>query len=286
MLTVEQPSSGILDQMRFTQLLLDMTVRDAIAVFAKFGVDVKGLYPTGDEVKNLSRDAIETLFLAKLKKARNGIMMKYHQDKTGSKDAAQEINPAYDILRQPGAIRMPDLTAGGVDWSQGWEKYENQPRPSATTETPVWAMAGFSGGAPPSASIYRQNYTDYNFIKKAMWELSGQSKEEWTIRDFDGNVFRNSITVYGSPKIFDYMADAVIEWQTKGGNAHPIRAVFVSPPRSKDLLLIWADGTYYGDNPIKMEHNSFNDNPENDRQFQRDLPLFLDQLKAKNGVTH
>jgi hypothetical protein len=272
--------------MRGTELRIEMTVRGAIAVFAKFGVDVKRLYPTGDEVKNLSADAIQSLFLAKLKKARNGIMIKYHQDKTGSKDAAQEINPAYDILKQPGAIRMPVLTAGGVDWSQGWEKYENQPRPSASTETPVWAMAGFSGGAPPSTSIYRQNYTDDNFIKKAMWELSGQSKEEWTISGFDGNSFCNSITVYGSPKIFNNMADAMIQWQTEGGNAYPIRAVFVSRRRSRDLLLIWADGTYYGDNPIKMEHDSFNDNPGNDQQFQRELPALLDQLKAKNGVTH
>src|SRR5271169_973498 len=106
--------------MRTTQLQLEMTVRDAIAVFAKFGVDVKGLYLTRDEAKNLSPDAIQSLFLAKLKKARNAIMMKYHQDKTGSKDAAQEINPAYDILKQPDATRMPDLTAGGVDWSRGW----------------------------------------------------------------------------------------------------------------------------------------------------------------------
>ena len=274
--------------MRVTQSQLEMTVRNAIAVFAKFGVDVKGLYPTGDEVKNLTPDARQSLFLAKLKKARNGIMMKYHQDRTGSKDAAQEINPAYDVLKQPGsfATQMPNLTAGGVDWSQGWEEYENQPRRSATTETPVWAMAGFSDGAPPSPSISRQNYTDYNFIKKAMWELSGQSKEEWTISGFDGNLFRNSITVYGSPKIFNNMADAMIQWQTNGGNAYSIRAVFVSRRRSRDLLLIWADGTYYGDNPIKMEHNSFNDNPGNDQQFQRELPAFLDQLKAKNGVTH
>jgi len=50
--------------------------------------------------------------------------------------------------------------------------------------------------------------------------------------------------------------------------------------------LIWAGGTYYGDNPIKMEHHSFNDNPGNEQQFQRKLPAFLDQLKSKNGVTH
>src|ERR1700745_2788323 len=37
--------------MRGADLRLEMAVRDAIAVFAKFGVDVKGLFPTGDEVK-------------------------------------------------------------------------------------------------------------------------------------------------------------------------------------------------------------------------------------------
>jgi hypothetical protein len=272
--------------MRVTELQLEMAVRNAIAVFTKFGVDVKGLYPPGDGSTNLPPDAIQSLFLAELKKARNGIMMKYHQDRTGSKDAAQEINAAYDVLKQPRVKLMPNLTAGGVDWSQGWEKYENQPRPSPRTESPVWAMAGLSGDLAPSTSIYHQNYTDYNFIKKAMWELSGQSKEEWTISGFDGNFFCSSITVYGSPKIFNTMADAMIQWQTKGGEAYSIRAVCVSRRRSRDLLLIWADGTYYGDNPIKMEHGSFNDNPGNDHQFQRELPAFLDQLKAKNRVTH
>ena len=273
--------------MRGADLRREMAVRDAIAVFAKFGVDVKGLYPTGDELKNLSPDARQSLFLAKLKKARNGIIVRYHQDKTGNKDAAQEINPAYDILKQPGAIRMPNLTAGGVDWSQGWEKYENQPqRDTGRTETPVWAMAGFSGDAPPNANIDRQNWTDYNFIKKSLWELSGYSKEEWTISGFDGNFFRNSITAYGSPKIFNNMADAMIQWQTKGRHAYPIRAVLVSRRRTRDLLLIWADGTYYGDNPIKMEHDSFNDNLGNDQQFERELPAFLDQIMAKNGFTH
>ena len=79
--------------MRGDDLRREMAVRDAIAVFAKFGVDVKGLYPTGDEVKTLSPDARQSLFLAKLKKARNRIIVRYHQDKTGNKDAAQEINP-------------------------------------------------------------------------------------------------------------------------------------------------------------------------------------------------
>jgi len=37
--------------MRAAELQFDMVVRGAIAVFAKFGVDVKALYPTGDEVK-------------------------------------------------------------------------------------------------------------------------------------------------------------------------------------------------------------------------------------------
>jgi len=71
-----------------------------------------------------------------------------------------------------------------------------------------------------------------------------------------------------------------------GSRRPTIRAVFVSRRRSSDLLLIWAGGTYYGDNPIKVEHHSFNDNPGNEQQFQRKLPAFLDQLKSKNGVTH
>jgi hypothetical protein len=37
--------------MRGAESRLEIAVRDATAIFAKFGVDVKALYPTGDEVK-------------------------------------------------------------------------------------------------------------------------------------------------------------------------------------------------------------------------------------------
>jgi hypothetical protein len=56
--------------------------------------------------------------------------------------------------------------------------------------------------------------------------------------------------------------------------------VLVSPFQGQALYLIYADGIYYGDQPIQMEHESFNANPDNDQQFSRRLPEILDRLKG------
>ena len=97
-----------------------------------------------------------------------------------------------------------------------------------------------------------------------------------------GHSFSSSIMVFGSPKIFDTMADAMLTWQSNSENPHPIRAVLVSPFQGEGLYLIYADGIYYGDQPIQMEHQSFNANPNNDQQFTRMLPEILDRLKTSN----
>lgn len=61
-----------------------------------------------------------------------------------------------------------------------------------------------------------------------MWELSGKSQQEYAIWGYDGAFFRNTVTVYGSPRIFFYMATAMIELQTKG--CPPVHAVLSSSP--------------------------------------------------------
>jgi len=58
--------------------------------------------------------------------------------------------------------------------------------------------------------------------------------------------------------------------------------VLVSPFQGEGLYLIYADGIYYGDQPVQMEHQSFNANPNNDQQFTKMLPEMLDRLKARN----
>jgi hypothetical protein len=284
--------------MKVWQVLQEMTTADAAAIFSQFGVQNASALDPGA-----------------LKKARNTIIMKNHQDFTGNKSAAQEINAAYDVLTnkptiaqqqqhaandpywhpnahktyKPGPEGEDETTTDtgggdywnphGADWygskygGRGWGEAEPDPR----QENP-WVWAGYNGGAPPNPSIRRMDYTDMNFIKKSMWELSGKSQDEYTIWGFDGHFFRNSVTVYGSPQIFMYMAQAMVDWQTKGGNPYECRAVFISAPHDPNTLwLVYADGKFFHD-PIGLGHNSMNANPGNDQSFTRRLPGYLDRL--------
>jgi curved DNA-binding protein CbpA len=268
--------------MRLLELLYEMTSQEAADIFRRFGGD-----PAATD----------------LQQVRRALIMKHHPDRGGSLEAAQAINAAYDILSGKSAPSRPSepspsYASGGYSSGYGAGRgYTGDPfgfrkqqrrNPNAEREyqkqrspqTPEWAWAGYSGGLPPNASIYRNDYTDVNFIKKRMWELSGKSKKQYGILGFDGHFFRAGTTVFGSPKIFNEMAKAMIDWQTKGGNPYQCRAVFVTPSKKKELYLIYADGVFYGDKPIgPLTHHSFNLNPGNDRRFMESLPEFLDQLK-------
>jgi len=184
------------------------------------------------------------------------------------------INAAYDVLKKP---------QSATSSSGGYRRYEPEEDEGDTS----WVMAGYSGGMRPSSRINRQNYTDVNFIKKRMWELSGKSREEWTIWGFDGHFLRGVTTVYGSNKIFPQMAEAMVTWQTKGGNSYPCRAVLVEKRgRERTAYVIWADGTFYDKKPIPIEYDTFNQNPGNDSSFTRRLERLLDELQANEGRSH
>ena len=107
-----------------------------------------------------------------------------------------------------------------------------------------------------------------------------QPEAEYTIWGFDGQFFRNHVAVFGSPKTFNYMADAMLTWQTKGSHRHDCRAVFVHEEESGDFYLIYADGKYYGEAALKVRHYPDNLNPQHDREFERALPELLDKLRS------
>jgi len=229
-----------------------MTMQGAADIFRAYGIEVSDTDP------------------AKLKKCRNRLMMQHHPDHTGNTKDAQRINAAYDILcgKQSPRLALPALRREGPVGDTR----------NARRESSVWAYAGHSGGRPPDATIVRSDYTDVNFIKKSMWELSFRSQQEYVVWGYDGAVFRNSVSVYGAPRIFCYMATAMIELQTKGG-AHPCacRAVIVAEEGNRTFWLVYADGKYF-DAPINLEHGSLNDNPGNDQKFKHGLPEILDSL--------
>ena len=237
-----------------------MTVTQALAIFSRFGIDVAGMTPD------------------QLRKARNKLVMAHHPDHGGTAEALTAITDAYAFLKSNGTVAPQKPSIGRSN--QSHQSYSRDSH--ASGRMPAWALAGYSGGSLLNTAIYRNDFSDANFFKKAMWELSGKSNTAYTIWGFDGHSFSTSIMVFGAPRIFDTMADAMLTWQSNSENPHPIRAVLVSPFQGEGLYLIYADGIYYGDQPIQMEHQSFNANPNNDQQFTRMLPEMLDRLKARN----
>ena len=221
-----------------------MPIQQAIDIFQKYGVNVVEM-PLDD-----------------IRKARNILLQKCHPDAGGKLDEAQEINAAFDFLRKiPTHFLKPP--------SQPKRPTEPQPQPDK------WIWAGHSGAKPPNSAILRNDFTDLNFIKKSMWELSGYSNDEWTIYGYDGRLFTRTIAVYGSSGILHYMAIAMIDFQTKGSISLPCRAVFSRPTASNELHLIYADAKYYDQNPIKFGLDA---NSTNNSRFMQELAVVLDQL--------
>jgi len=269
------------------RILKEMTVAQAVEVFTNAGFDPQGKTP------------------ADIKRAYRRIIFHNHPDRGGNEALAKQINQAYGLIKDgvhnettpnseywnyPGG--RPSDPGKKKAWDDFWRaadaRREQQNRERERQEQNAgWAQAGHSGGMPNSSHIYRQDYTDMNFIKKTMWEKAGKhTNEEWTIQGYDGAFFRNTLTVYGASSIFKDMAEAMRVWQTKGGNPYRCEAVFVSPRRGKDLYLIWVsnrtpEGIDLSKDPVKLTHDSFNQNARNDQQFMRSLPGLLDKIRAK-----
>jgi len=199
-----------------------MNIRQAREIFAKFGAHLRS-----DDVVELRHAWI---MLAK----------QYHvraaRDDTHER-AMAEINAAYDLLK----ANPEKAKSGGV-----------------TTDDPrirgvcVWAWAGHSGtGLPPSDRIETADERDINYVKRRIWQLSGHSKEQWSIWSFDGRRFMPPLAVYGTRSIFDQMAGLALQC-TRVGFRRP-RAVFVQKLGLDwpNLLLIHSDGGFN----IRSEHH-------------------------------
>ena len=239
----------------FLRLLLEanMSTDKAVAIFKKFGA-------TNDDLS--SPESIKAFRKKVLLKG------KMHTDLGGNNEDAALINSAYDTIKN--GISME---TSSDDPYANYNRDDREP-------TPIWAMAGHSGGAPPNSNIYKQNYTDLNYIKKSMNYMSKEYKDQqvYTVWAFDGHFFRGVFSTYAAPEIFQELAQAMITWNSHGGNPYATRAVFVQQKRNPELYLIYADKKYYS-NPVPFEHESMNMNPGNDQHFQRRLPDMLDRLR-------
>lgn len=214
-------------------LLENMTPMQAVEIFKQYGATENDLTPQN------------------LRKTRVQMVNKYHPDRTGGDHTIlARLNAAYDVLSKT-TERPTETPKDGTK--------------ASATGTPAWQTD------PRSPSNYRsKDYRDANWIKTRMWELSNRSKEKWTIYGFDGAFFRASIAVFGSDKIFSHMAEAMIMYQTKGGNPYDIKAVLAQKGDESQLYLIWINGELL-DPPEIYEFESFNSFPGNDRKLEQTL---------------
>jgi len=134
----------------------------------------------------------------------------------------------------------------------------------ASTGRPAWALPG------TDYTIQRQDISDSNFIRKRLWELSGDKpKSEITMWAFDGRNLK-SLTLLASTAIIRQLATAIYMHFGKP------TAVFMSGPARK-MLLLSHEGQLLT-KPEPLSHQSFNGNPANDWDFIAALPRKIAEI--------
>lgn len=137
---------------------------------------------------------------------------------------------------------------------------------------------------PPSHDIYRRDYTDLNYIKKRMYELSaGKRRAEHTVHQFDGGYFRNSFTTFGHESIHPEMAKAMLQ-RGATGNAYDTKAIFASRRNNpREMHLIWANGKHMPPGTI-YRHEGRNQSVYNDPQAREKINAFIDKHSGTGGL--
>jgi hypothetical protein len=220
-----------------------MSRETAEAILQRHGLDAAGL-----EANELKRRWQE-------------LARRHHPDLGGDMQVMQEINAACAFLKpRGGAAPTRDTVSpriGGL---------------------PVWAWAGHGAGTVPDELILRHNYTDRNFLKKRLWELSGRSKEEWTLWAFDGREMLPPVVAYGSDAVFPEMAEAMLRHGRRGFRTP--RAILAQAPHERyEALLLHADGRLL-DPPVAMALASAG-GLAHDRAFLIELAGRLDTLGGR-----
>ncbi len=223
-----------------------MSREAAEAVLGRHGLDAAGLAPE------------------ELKRRWQELARRHHPDLGGDIRAMQEINAAYALLKPRAA---PSPLSGTRDTSS--------PR---VRGFPAWVWAGHGGGGTvPDELILREDYSDRNFLKMRLWELSGRCAEEWTLWAFDGQELLPPVVSYGSDAVFAEMATAMLRHGRRGFRSP--RAVLAQAPNERyEVLVLHSDGRAHAP-PAALSLSS----PEGlarDRAFILGLPERLDALAA------
>ncbi|MBD0276262.1 MAG: J domain-containing protein [Acetobacteraceae bacterium] len=222
----------------------------AEAVLRRYGLDAAGLAPE------------------ELKRRWQELARRHHPDLGGDMRAMQEINAAYAFLKPRAAASFP--LSGTRDTSS--------PR---VRGFPAWVWAGYGGdGVVPDEVILREDYSDRNFLKKRLWELSRGCTEEWTLWASDGLELLPPVVTYGSGAVFAEMVTAMLRHGRRGFRSS--RAVLAQAPDERyEVLVLHSDGRAHAP-PAALSLSS----PEGlarDRAFVLGLPERLDALAAAAG---
>lgn len=218
-----------------------MSRETAEKVLRDHGLDAAGLAPS------------------ELRRRRQDLARRHHHDLGGDVRSMQEINAAYSFLK-------PQAAEGRRD--------DSSPRVNGS---PAWAWAGHHGASSPDELILREDYSDRNYLKKRLWELSGRSKEEWTLWAFDGQELLPPVTTYGCSAIFPEMAKAMLRHGRRGFRWP--RAILAQAPSGRhELLVLHSDGR--AQQPPVPLPLSCAGGPAHDRAFLMGLPGRLDSLAA------
>lgn len=226
----------------------DTGVKDAALVFERFGARLSGSCPV------------------ELRRAWIRLAWQFHARTAGigaDQRAMAEINAAHDVLRR------------ALDPARGGRITDGDPRRLGIC---VWAWAGHPGGTapPPDDRIEQADDRDRNFVKRRIWLLSGDAREQWTIWPFDGRRFMEPLTVYGCRQAFEEMARAALRF-SRVGFRRP-RAIFVQQRGDAwaDLLLLHSDGVARAALPFRHQGGN---SPGRDQVFVNTLPARLDRIR-------
>ena len=224
-----------------------MSRETAEDILSRHGLDTAGLTP--DELRRRWQD----------------LARRHHPDLGGDMRAMQEINAAYASLKSRA------FAAAGPEGARD----TTSPR---VRGFPAWVWAGHGGGGTvPDELILREDYTDRNFLKRRLWELSGRSAEEWTLWAFDGQELLPPVVSYGSDAVFAEMAKAMLRHGRRGFRSP--RAILEQAPNERyGVLVLFSDGRTH-EPPVALPLSS----PEGlarDRAFVLGLPERLDALAA------
>lgn len=252
-----------------------LDLSDAIKIFKDFGVD---------NAHKLSKEELKKKYIELIKT--------YHPDKkskTADDIKTRNINAAYDVLKLAQGNhniyskefwdkKGPGFSSSNYSYSDYTQRQNRTHRQSDDSrhdynQSEPWAWAGWDGGLPPNDQIF--SASDINYLKKQAWEISGKPKpskeNEYSIMDWDGFYFRCSFSVYAIPSELFKISEMMVKWD----NHYRSAAVFYQKKTdTKTIYLINLGGKKVDtvQNPsyspgTPFQHNSFNGNPNNDKEF-------------------